>query len=196
MAAAATIRGVRLVSFEEGMDPHSGFDRATRRRCSAAAHSPKFHAVIEPTTAANWWLLRVAWRLRRLNAVKRRSRIGLSRQPATVSAGPTVEPLVLNAFFRAPLERRSPFPLLRPVELAFPSTGAVGIGGRAPKRPIPIDQIIGTRKLSAPSAMVTRWSCNGRFCNPACSMNRRIGISSAMCAENTGLLMVPASWIG
>src|SRR3954469_16848776 len=33
----------------------------------AAAHSPKFQAVTAPTTAANWWLLRVAFQLRRLN---------------------------------------------------------------------------------------------------------------------------------
>ena len=30
----------------------------------AAAHSPKFHAVTVPTTAANWWLFRVACKLR------------------------------------------------------------------------------------------------------------------------------------
>ena len=101
MATAATIRGVRPLVTEGAAGPDSGFDRASRRRRIAAAHSPKFHAVIEPTTAANWWLLRVAWRLSRLNAAKSSSRNGLSRQPATVSAGPAVAPLVLAAFFRA-----------------------------------------------------------------------------------------------
>ena len=59
--------------------PASGSARAARR---AAAHSPKFQAVTVPTTAANWWLLRVACKLRKLNAAKRRSRNGLIRQPA------------------------------------------------------------------------------------------------------------------
>src|SRR3954469_18546020 len=35
----------------------------------AAPHSAKFQAVTAPTTAANWWLLRVACQLRNVKAV-------------------------------------------------------------------------------------------------------------------------------
>src|SRR5947209_1506967 len=53
----------------------------------AAAHSAKFQAVSAPTTAANWWLLRVARQLRALNAANSKSRNGLSRQaPSSTSA--------------------------------------------------------------------------------------------------------------
>src|ERR1700722_13165797 len=57
----------------------------SRRRRRKAAHSPKFQAVIVPTTAANWWLFRVACKLRIENARKSKSRNGLSRQPGTGS---------------------------------------------------------------------------------------------------------------
>src|SRR5262245_48454707 len=65
-------------------------DRADRPRASrclriAAAHSPKFQAVTVPTTAANWWLFRVACQLSRLKARNSRSRNGLGRQPSSTA---------------------------------------------------------------------------------------------------------------
>src|SRR3954451_928853 len=47
----------------------------------AAAHSAKFQAVTVPTTAANWWLFRVACKLSALKATYRSNRKTLIRQP-------------------------------------------------------------------------------------------------------------------
>src|SRR4051794_26635278 len=60
--------------------PSFGIDRgfAPRARIEAA-HSAKFHAVKVPTTAANWWLLRVARQLRTLKEMKSSNRSGLRR---------------------------------------------------------------------------------------------------------------------
>ncbi len=62
IAQKAMRRGSKLS--ETGADPVSGPRSSARRRRIPAAHSPKFQAVTVPTTAANWWLFRVAWRLR------------------------------------------------------------------------------------------------------------------------------------
>ena len=97
-------------------------DRSVRRRRIAAAHSPKFQAVTVPTTAANWWLFRVACKLRTLNATKSSSRNGLSRQPTPGSAVPACgsrssRPSFVRAFAIGRLA--CPFALL--VELALRS---------------------------------------------------------------------------
>ena len=63
-----------------------------RRFRIAAAHSPKFQAVTVPTTAANWWLFRVACQLRALKATKSSNRNGLSRQARLPRPGSSPAP--------------------------------------------------------------------------------------------------------
>src|SRR4051795_1074317 len=80
----------RVMSRGRAPVPGPGFVAAVAggdRRRTAAAHSAKFQAVSAPTTAANWWLLRVARQLRALNEANSKSRNGLSRQaPSSTSA--------------------------------------------------------------------------------------------------------------
>src|SRR3954469_4183679 len=82
MHPSVTSRGITPAL---GIGPASAGGMARRR--SAAAHSPKFHAVNAPTTAANWWLLRVACQLRALNERNNKSRKGLNRHGGSVCAG-------------------------------------------------------------------------------------------------------------
>src|SRR3954451_22580126 len=70
----------------------------------AAAHSAKFQAVTVPTTAANWWLLRVACKLSALKATYRSNRKPLSLQPPSRSATPGAVGPCLVRPLRSPRE--------------------------------------------------------------------------------------------
>src|SRR5690348_3732927 len=70
----------------------------------AAAHSAKFQAVTVPTTAANWWLLRVACKLSALKATYKSNRKTLIRQPPSRSAATGAVGLFLVRPLRSPRE--------------------------------------------------------------------------------------------
>ena len=61
-----------------------------------------------PTTAANWWLFRVACKLRQLKAAKSSSRNGLSRQRASRRRAGALAPLPASPLARPPREASSP----------------------------------------------------------------------------------------
>jgi hypothetical protein len=67
MADPATSRGVRAVEGRVGADP--GSSRIARRRPGRGpfAEVPRRDRA---DTAANWWLFRVAWRLKKENAAR------------------------------------------------------------------------------------------------------------------------------
>src|SRR4051794_21592782 len=95
MQPSATSRGIRP---RDGSCLGVAAGAALRRR--AAAHSPKFQAVRAPTTAANWWLLRVARQLRALNVRNSNRRIGLNRQAGSAVDVDVVVPALLAFFGR------------------------------------------------------------------------------------------------
>ena len=160
----------------------------------AAAHSPKFQAVTVPTTAANWWLFRVACQLSALKATKSSNRNGLSPQGSSPPAR-----LVARAFFRglAALADVEPFGSL---PLAWPDSGPSALlpplaGDVGVSRTQTVQQS-GTRKLSAPRIIVASCSCSGRFEKPDLWMKSGIGVNSPIVVEKIGLLIVRASSSG
>ena len=157
-------------------------DSAPSAGDAAPAHSARFHAVTVPTTAANWWLFRVAWKLRTLNATNRRSRNRLRCHAA--GKGSSMVRATFVSRFRLPLSA-----------LTGSVSFAVVFDGR-PRKRVATSQTIGIRKLKAPTIIVSRCRRNGRLASPSRWMKSVIGVSSAIVFEKTGLPIVRASCSG
>ena len=160
-----------------------------------------------PTTAANWWLFRVACKLRKLKAANSKSRNGLSRQIAPAAPAGTADCGDSGCLASRRFRGRDRFFLLGrhlPCRRGCSARSGSARSARRCRPPRERDrdrQPSGIKKLSPPQRS---WhSPADEVCNEQSSISARaalmksgIEVSSAMFREKIGLLMVPASSIG
>jgi len=147
----------------------------------AQAHSPKFQAVTVPTTAANWWLFRVAARLRALKAPNSKIRKTDNRQAGRI---PDDFGFV---FFLAPGRLPGLSWARGPPRRRNPTAGRL-----AP----PTRSRAGQEEAQGPQGHRRQMELEGRLSRPTSWIKVGRGFNSPIVFLKIGLLIVPASWIG